>query len=616
MSRVTLVNMPLFSLRWPNLGPSLLKAQLVRRGIDCRIAYLNYDLAEMIGEDRYTWLADHFAFVLGGERLFAKHYFGDRLPSDEDYWCDVLLAADPDLTAADRQDYESLQEWIAPFLDRCERAVDWSESPVIGFAASFQQTMASLCLARRIKASHPDVRIVFGGAACEGPMGVELLAQFSEIDYVCVGEADHAFPDLVEQLADGGSGPLPVGVVGRQSPATGPGPPPPEACEFLTSDLDALPYPDFDDYFGRVGESPLAEQVESLLFFETSRGCWWGQKHHCAFCGLNGGALTYRSKSPQRVVDELRYLVDRHGVHQGCSADNIFDHRYFDTLLPMLRQAALDLAFVFEMKTNMSRRNISALLDAGMGAAQLGIETFITPVLQMIRKGATAVQNLQTLKWLSEPGIEVKWNILYGFPGEEPDDYAALADLIPALVHLAPPLAVGCVRMDRFAPYFNDPAAWGMTRPRPHAAFGHVFPLAEDCLARLAYYFEYDYADGRDPMAYASAALEEIERWQELAGTVTLRQFDRSDGITLLTDTRPCATALQHRLTRWRRELYRHCDRGHTLKTLMATADEWAGDETPSRQTVQQQLDQWCADRLMVHLDDRYLSLALRADED
>ena len=615
MSQVLLVNMPLFNLRWPNLGPSLLKAQLTRRGIACEMAYLNYDFAERIGEELYTWLADSFAFVLGGERLFARHYFGDRLPSDDVYWNEVLLATDPGLTEEDRHDYEATGEAVAPFLDHCERAFDWSRYAVVGFAASFQQTMASVCLARRIKASFPDVRIVFGGAACEGVMGVEMLTQFPEIDYVCTGEADHAFPALVEAILADGTESMPLGAIDRPMLASG-RTEPAAPCSFLTTELDTLPYPDFDDYFARASRSSLREQVHSLLFFETSRGCWWGQKHHCAFCGLNGGTLTYRSKSARRALDELRYLVQRHEVHQACSADNILDHRYFNTFLPMLREEDLDLAFVFEMKTNMTRRHVTALLDAGMGAAQLGIETFITPVLRRIGKGATAVQNLQTLKWLSEPGIEVKWNVLYGFPGEDPADYEALADLIASLVHLAPPLAVGKVRMDRFAPFFEDPQAWGMTNPRPYRAFECVYPFERHSLSRLAYYFDYDYADGRDPSAYTGRVLAEIEKWQQMAGTVSFRQFDRGDGVTILTDTRPCAAEFQHRLSGWRRGLYCYCDTARSLKALLAASEEWGEGEAVSEAQVRRQLESWLAQRLMAYLDDRYLSLALRSQEE
>ena len=614
MSRVLIVNMPFSNLRWPNIGPSLLKAALQREGIGCDLAYLNFDFAERVGLDQYSWIADYFAFVLGGERLFAKHYFPGELPDDDRYWERVLLQTDPGLTPDDRRDFEATEAHVQPFLDHCAEAIDWSQYAVVGFAASFQQTMPSICLARRIRELRPEVKIVFGGAACEAEMGIELLRQFREIDYVFLGEADLTFPPLVEQLLAGKRPELPPGVVGRQ-PLSAPGRPAPAAPDpgrFMVRDMDALPYPDFDDYFQRRDASPLRDEIHSTLFFETSRGCWWGQKHHCKFCGLNGSTLAYRSKSPERAVDELRYLVQRHGVNKACSSDNILDYRYFDTFLPMLKEAGIGLAFVFEMKTNMTRRQVEILIEAGMGAAQLGIETFITSVLRLIGKGASAVQNLQTLKWFSEHDIEVKWNVLYGFPGESPDDYRALAELIPSLVHLAPPLAVGRVRLDRFSPYFDDPAAHGMANPRPNKAFPYVYPFPDAVLRRLAYYYEYDYADGRSPLDYAAPALREIETWQELNRTVTLRQWDRPDGVLLLTDTRPNAAEFQRRLTGLDRELYLYCDSGRSLRRILEHAAAQSDARPVDEAAVMRTLDQWVDERIMVKLDDRYLSLALR----
>jgi ribosomal peptide maturation radical SAM protein 1 len=402
----------------------------------------------------------------------------------------------------------------------------------------------------------------------------------------------------------------------------------------MVSNLDALPYPDFDDYFARLQSSPLAGRIDPLLFFETSRGCWWGQKHHCAFCGLNGASMAFRSKDPRRALDELKWLANRYGVRRGCASDNILDHRYFDTFLPMLRESGLDLKFVYEMKTNLTRQQVERLLDAGLGAAQLGIETFITPVLKLIGKGANALQNLQALKWFSEAGVEVKWNFLYGFPGEDPADYAKLLELLPSLYHLAPPLAVGRIRLDRFSPYFADPEGQGMANPRPNRAFGYVYPFPQDVLARMAYYFEYDYADGRNPMDYVAPVLESFETWRRLQGTVTLRWWDRPDGVLILSDTRPCATAFQRRLTGLERAIYLYCDTGRTLQSIfdrgrnpmplpepaVSRKQEPAmSQEAPgslSSAAIRQMLNQWIADRIMVRIDDRYLSLALRTRSD
>lgn len=615
MAEVLLVNMPFSNLRWPNIGPSLLKAQLARRGIGCDIAYLNFDFAELVGFDDYYWLSDHFAFVLGGERLFAKHYFNGQLPDDTAYFRDILRRSDPHFSDDDHRHYESFAEVVPGFLDRCLSSIDWSQYKIVGFASSFQQTMPSISVARRIKQLHPEVKIVFGGAACEAEMGIELLRLFPEVDYVFLGEADESFPQVVQQILAGGPVDIPPGVAAR-GPA---GASPPgdvllnERVKPQFADLDALPYPDFDDYFARLARSPLAARIEPLLFFETSRGCWWGEKHHCTFCGLNGSRLVYRAKKPQRAIDELLYLTQRYQVFNGCSSDNILDYRYFQTFLPMLKQVGLNFGFEFEMKTNMTRAQIETLIGTGMGAAQLGIETLSTPILKGMDKGVTGIQNVQTLKWLSEHNIEIKWNFLYGFPGEDRAEYEKMRAIIPKIYHIAPPIAWGRVRVDRFAPYFNRPEAYGIVNTRPNQAFHYVYPFTREQLARLAYYFEYDYADGRNPLDYVQPVIDEVERWSELFGTVTLRAWDRPDGLLILTDTRPGAASLQRRLGGLDRAIYLFCDTARSFAKILEFVQQQPG-EPMSESALRKLLDEWVADSLVLFLDDRYLSLALRAE--
>ena len=138
MSRVLIVNMPFSSLRWPSLGAGLLRAALARRGIGCDIAYLNFDFAECIGLEHYCWLAERFAFVLGGERLFAKYYFGGKLRDDESYYRNVLSPTDAELDRQQYRDYLRTERHIGPFLDRCIALIDWSEYDIVGFTDSFR----------------------------------------------------------------------------------------------------------------------------------------------------------------------------------------------------------------------------------------------------------------------------------------------------------------------------------------------------------------------------------------------------------------------------------------------------------------------------------------------
>ena len=76
--------------------------------------------------------------------------------------------------------------------------------------------------------------------------------------------------------------------------------------------LDDVPTPRYDDYFdaarARRPRPPRCRPGVTLLY-ESARGCWWGATSHCTFCGISDQALAFRSKRPERVVQELLELT-------------------------------------------------------------------------------------------------------------------------------------------------------------------------------------------------------------------------------------------------------------------------------------------------------------------
>src|SRR5437764_869821 len=77
---------------------------------------------------------------------------------------------------------------------------------------------------------------------------------------------------------------------------------------------------------------------------------------------------------------------------------------------------------------------------AGFWGVYLGIENLSTAVLRLMDKGTTGLLNIRSLKWCAEVGLTPDWAFLSGFPGEEPSEYDQLAELVPSLTHLRPPI--------------------------------------------------------------------------------------------------------------------------------------------------------------------------------
>ena len=482
--------LPFADVNRPAIGVSLLQGGACLRGFTSRIEYLDLHFAEMTGYSLYQRIAHEFApDFLVGEWFFADAVFGDAIPDERDYLTKVLARVCPphDQLFEDIVRARKLRE---PFLRECEARILACRPRVVGLTTTFHQTCACLAVAQRLKASpHPPL-VVFGGANCEGDMGRQMIASFPWIDYVCLGEADLSFPDLLEDVLRKRGASTPAGVLKRGEANEPVGLPPPAV-------IDSLPLPDYADYFAQARQSPLLSELRKGIPVETSRGCWWGAKQRCNFCGLNGNSLSFRSKSPMRAFSEMTYLARTWNSTRIESTDNMLDLGYIRTLFPMLKGRGLDL--FYEVKANLRYDQLTALHAAGVRGIQPGIESLSDEVLGLMHKGTTAAQNLQLLRWCEELGIEAAWNMLGGIPGEPPSEYERMREMVPLLVHLAPPVTCVPIRLDRFSPFFQRPEEFGFTRVRPAFAYFYVFPLGRRELFRLGYFFDYNYRDGRAP---------------------------------------------------------------------------------------------------------------------
>ena len=596
---VVFVVMPFADVGRPAIGVSLLKAAAAHAGYSSAITYGSIQLASIIGTDLYHQISTAFPpDLLVGEWFFADDVFANDIPDADDYLAQVVakhaLPATIDVLRAARRDRSR-------YLDAVTETIAAQSPRIVGFTTTFHQTCASLAIARRLKARPNPPAIVFGGANCEGEMGVQMLASFPWIDYVSCGESEHSFVKLIDHLLRGGPEPQ-GGVLSRTRGQ--------DVIESqVVREMDDLPYPDYDDYFEQIERSALGRAAAHHLIIETSRGCWWGAKHHCTFCGLNGETMAFRSKSADRAYDEIVALCRKYGLSRVACVDNILDMRYIDTLFPKLAASGLELELFYEVKSNLRYDQLVKMHRGGMRQIQPGIESFSNHVLKLMDKGVTGFQNIQLMRWCKEIGIECAWNVLGGFPGEDKADYDAMAALIPSLTHLDPPCSCAQVRLDRFSPFHSRAAQYGFRKLRPSRAYFFVFPFGRRELERLAYFFDYDYDDGRRPETYLEGVQRAVQRWWQTRkpdAAAALDAWFKEDGTVEVTDTREAARHPHVVLTGLRARLFTICDVSTTVAALLRdpALTGYAGQ-------VQHTLDSLVSDGLMAHEAGHYLTLAV-----
>ncbi len=564
--KIALVSMPWMSPYRPSIQLGALAAHLAREApgvqVDClhehlRVArWVGYDLTKVVADGKVSsWLGDALAaYLLFPERTRIIHRFLRFL----------LEGSNLDLE-------RDLLEPFGRYMDEGFGAIPWHRYDLVGFSSSLVQTTTSLLGARLISRVAPGTRIVFGGPAVCDAMGKSLLDAFPEVDFVVNGEGEGPLAALVAALAEGREPREIPGLVTRRTPTQR------VHLKDEAPDLSALPFVDYDSYFELARELPFRSELEQDLELpiEGSRGCWWDRRtshpgQSCQFCNLNLQWSGYREKPVEHQLREMEHMISRYGVRAFLFVDNVVRRRHRDVV--RLFEGIRDrfggrVRIYMEARANLGPAMWELLASAGVTHCQVGIESLTTSVLRKIRKGTTAIMNLDTMKHMERCGIEDPANIIYDLPGTTPEEVletVRVVDLARAYYPLGPVrffLNYGSPYYERF--FLQGEAPEG-AQDRNYLAWRVMFPPA---LESTMVFSQRDYEPRIPGMDEANQALLDACRgWSDhyfsmksRGVAVLLEAIPQADGALIIEDRRH-PEPVTHRLTPRQARIYRAFD--------------------------------------------------------
>jgi ribosomal peptide maturation radical SAM protein 1 len=605
MKPMALISMPTLAARFPSFQLGLLKPTLERAGFEVEPMSLFLRFGERIGWRLNEALADVYP-CMAGEWIWAKAAFGGSAEPER-----YLTRFQSNLDAISARAGCAVEDIVrvrehhtGEFIEQTTREIDWTRYGLVGFTVVFQQMVASLALAKAIKREHPDLPVIFGGATFEDDIALEIMANNPEVDYVHCGDADASLPEVVSRVYSGEPMKGIKGMLWRDG-----GEIVYEGRAANYADLDRTPTPDFDEYFRTrkaTGYERFPGRRAAMLPIETARGCWYGMKNHCTFCGLNRSGMDFRAKKPERVLELLKELSSRYGIRDFNAIDNILAPAYVSRLFGRLAEAHTDLRLHYEIRPKLSRAQLGLLRRGGLVSVQPGIESFSTNVLTAMRKNVTGMGNLELLKWTTYHGIDNSYNILFGFPGESEQDYRDQAAVLRGIAHLQPPYAMARARPDRGSPMFEQPEEHSVRGLRPSGCYRYIYPPSYD-LNRVSYFFEHD-TDGGLPAAAYRECLDLVADWKHRWAAPErpyLRLVKTWESVSIH-DGRG-DEYVGYRFDDAEAALYEHCADARTPAELTGELDcaaDW----------LEHTLGRFVDLGLMAHLDGKYLALALPAN--
>lgn len=521
MYTISLVNMPFVNIELPSIAlaqiKSLLQSQFEKK-VSVRIINANHDFAKFLGLDAYRFVSTSMQSLYAGlgDWFFRRQAFPE-LPDNTDKYLRRYFWNKTREQQHVKEMIEHKLPALSAYMDELIAKYELDRSDIVGFTSMFMQNAASFAMAKRLKQRNSGVITVMGGANCEFPMGRVIAEKMECIDFVFSGPGLKSFPQFVEYCLNGeiAKGRTIRGVYTREASL-----PAAAGLEVLGEELSIdvpieLDYQDFvrqfDEYFANTDSRPI-------LTFETSRGCWWGQRAHCTFCGLNASTMPYRAMKPALAIEQFKALFRYEGsVSRLQAVDNILPKSYLQEVLPFLETPSTMKIF-YEVKADLSEKDFATLAKARVYEIQPGIEALATSTLKLMKKGTTAFQNISFLKMTTLYGIKPAWNLLIGFPGENAEVYRHYLNVIPRLVHLEPPDGVFPVRFDRFSPYHDQAAAYKLDL-KPMDCYSFIYPFDQATLHDFVYYF----SDGNLGAEYFTNMVQwigklqaAVSQWREL----------------------------------------------------------------------------------------------------
>jgi ribosomal peptide maturation radical SAM protein 1 len=616
MFRVSLVNMPFASVTMPSLALTQLKSILEEHFKDqilVDVYYLNHNFANHMGVDFYNhvsnlqdsqnsglgdWFFRQIAFptLPNNAGVYLTRYFPQR--NDQSNKLKGLIL----------KSRRGLEELMEDLITKYEL----DKADLVGFTSMFMQNVAVFAMAQKIKERNPNVTIIMGGANCESPMGQVIVKNVKQIDYVFSGPALKSLPEFVQHWLDHEEWKCSSikGVFSKRNYIFHTGP---DAIGEELS-IDVPTKLEYDSFLSNWNENFANTGAKPILLFETSRGCWWGERAHCTFCGLNGTTMAYRSMKPELAIDLISGLFKFSSrVSRLESVDNILPKNYVEEVLPFINPPE-NMTIFYEVKADLSEQDVEVLSKAGVRSIQPGIESLTTSTLKLMKKGTSSFQNLMLLKNCLLHGVTPVWNLLMGFPGEKEEVYRKYVEDVPLLVHLPPPTGAYPVRFDRYSPYFVKAEEYKLDL-HPLDYYSLIYPFEENDLENMAYFF----ADTNVDAEYAQTTscwvgpvreqiIPWVDSWQQPSRATIPKLFfkEERDG-TIIHDTR-FGDAVAHDVGALGRDLLKYLNKPKDLVDSTRKFGHLPGFD------VEREIGLLREKRLLFSETGRFLSLVLNRD--
>ncbi len=191
----------------------------------------------------------------------------------------------------------------------------------------------------------------------------------------------------------------------------------------LLGNLDILPPADYGDF-------ALADYTRRTLPLVTSRGC----VNRCTFCADSPLWKKYRYRSPEKVLEEIKFLIENYNKNEFEIMDSTFngDIQRVDRICDLIMESKLNIRWSAKVTLHkgMSYELLQKMKEAGCNSLAYGIESGSPRVLKDMRKNNDLEEAKRIIRDTWKADIQVNCFFIIGYPIETEEDFQLTLDFI------------------------------------------------------------------------------------------------------------------------------------------------------------------------------------------
>jgi radical SAM superfamily enzyme YgiQ (UPF0313 family) len=267
-----------------------------------------------------------------------------------------------------------------------------------------------LAFAEQVKARTGAVTVMSGPHASALPE--EVLREQPACDIALIGEYDYTLLELA-RLGPGADLSQVKGIAYRDGDRIVRNEPRP-----LIEDLDSLPYPERDDIPIEKYTDPTCKRYPNVCII-SSRGC----PYSCIFCvepSVYYGKPNFRARSPENVVDEIEFVMERYRAAEIYFDDSSFsiDLRRARRICEEILSRGLDIWWSCMADVRTDYETLELMYRAGCRGMKFGVESASPEILKNARKNLDLRQVKEFVRNCHRIGIYTHGTFMFGLPGE------------------------------------------------------------------------------------------------------------------------------------------------------------------------------------------------------